>query len=203
MHLLIGIRAGWRHEPIGKRGITHFTEHLIFEGNEKYPEPDGFAGKYGVEPTGKTVFENTLFFFTAHKEDWKEILKMFLSIIFHPSLDKRFDEIKDHEILTAITEETDYTPWELAYQWAYNLVFQTDFRKSLGTKKDIAGLTYKDIKEWHTKYYHMQNAFLLLNGNVDEAEVLEILEDVSPPEDGDIPSVQSVQWEFTCREIEI
>ena len=39
-YVKIGIRAGWRHEVDGIRGISHFLEHAVFLGNSSYPSPD-------------------------------------------------------------------------------------------------------------------------------------------------------------------
>ena len=201
VHALIGIKVGWRHEPEGKKSINHLIEHLIFEGNKDYPEPDDFAKRYGVELNGMTLCENILFYFTAKREDWKEILKMFLSIIFYPSFSKRFEEIKQNEILTAVVQESDYTPWELAYEWAHNLVFKTDFRKSLGVKKDIESITIDDVKNWHRRYFHMQNSFIVLNGDVEKEEVNNLISKMNLPNEGATPEIQYVLWKERCKKI--
>ena len=201
VNVLIGIKVGWRHEPEGKKGISHFTEHLIFEGNENYPEPDNFAKSYGIEIDGMTLFENTLFYFTAKKENWKDIFEMLLSIIFYPSLSKKFKEIKENEILTAIIQESDYTPWELAYEWAHNLVFETDFRKSLGTKENLNLIEVNDVKEWHKKYYHTENSFIVVNGDVEKEEVKNLISKMNLPDKGEKPEIQHVFWKEKCKKI--
>ena len=77
VYVNIGLKVGWRHEPEGKKGISHFLEHLIFEGNNDYPNPDNFAKKYGVEINGMTLFENTLFISQPKKKIGKKYLRCF------------------------------------------------------------------------------------------------------------------------------
>jgi len=41
---MVWYRVGAADEPVGKSGIAHFLEHLMFKGTEAVP--DGFAGLY-------------------------------------------------------------------------------------------------------------------------------------------------------------
>lgn len=196
VHCIIGIRTGWRHEPPGRRGITHFLEHGIFLGNQKYPVPDEEAHRYGVEINGMTLPEHTLFYFTSFKEDYARILELFLSIIFHPELDERkLEEEKRKAIITAIVQESDYPPWELAYAWAENLVFSWDFKLSLGTEEDLNSMGAGELREWHSRYYHRKNCFLIIYGDVKDSEVDNIISRAHIKSEGEIPSPFLISWE--------
>jgi len=196
VHCVIGIRAGWRHEPPGRRGITHFLEHGIFLGNKKYPDPDEEAHRYGVEINGITLPEHTLFYFTSLKEDYPRILQCLLSIIFHPDLEEeKLEEEKKKAILTAIVQESDYTPWELAYAWAENLVFSWDFKLSLGTEEDLNSMGARELREWHSEYYHQRNCFLIIYGDVKDTEVDTIIAGAHIKSEGEIPSPFLIPWE--------
>jgi predicted Zn-dependent peptidase len=37
------IRAGYRFDPLVRPGLSHFSEHMIFHGSEKYPSKDALA----------------------------------------------------------------------------------------------------------------------------------------------------------------
>ena len=195
VHCIIGIRAGWRHEPPGRRGITHFLEHGIFLGNEEYPNPDEVAHRYGVEINGITLPEHTLFYFTSLKEDYPRILQCLLSIIFHPDLEEeKLEEEKKKAILTAIVQESDYTPWELAYAWGENLVFNWDFKLSLGREEDLVPMGTRELREWHSKYYHQENCFMLIFGDVKDREIDNIIAKARIKSDGEIPSPFLIPW---------
>lgn len=195
VHAVIGIKAGWRDEEPGKRGISHFLEHATFLGNSEYPSPDKEVGKYGVQLDGMTLPEHTLFLFTSHAREFTKILSLFLSLIFQPDFNEnRLEKEKKEKIITAVIQESDLTPWELAEEWARNLLFNWNFLLSLGTEKDIKSLSREDLTIRHKKYYHDLNSFIVVYGNIEDEEIVECIRDVDIPLSGEIPRVAEVNW---------
>jgi predicted Zn-dependent peptidase len=195
VHAIIGVKTGWRHEEVGKRGITHFLEHAVFLGNSNHPSPDIEAAEYGVQLHGMTLPEHTLFWFTSTKEDFAEVFKLFLSLIFHPDFDKdKIERERKDKITPAVVHESNYTPWELAYEWAKNLTFDWDFRLSLGKETDIASLTKENLEAWHERYYNLLNSFLVIHGNINESNVAKLVENANIPLSGESPFHFEIQW---------
>lgn len=200
VNIIIGVDIGFRNEPPGKRGITHLLEHVIFLGNESHPDPDSEVGKFGIYLNGMTLPEKTLFFFTSLKEDFSKIFEIFLDIIFNPSFDKeKILKEKGHSIITAIVNEEDYTPWELSFEWCQNLIFNWDFRYSLGTKEDLIKIDENVLKEWHKNYFTYDNSFVLINGDVDEKNLDNLINKYLKNKTGLRPSF--VNYDFKEKEI--
>lgn len=196
VHAVIGIKTGWRNEKAGKRGITHFLEHAIFLGNKDYPSPDSEVAKYGVSLEGMNIPEHTLFFFTSSKEDFNKIFSLFLSLIFHPEFhEDKLKKEKEENIITAVNKEVDFAPWELAYEWARNLVFDWDFMLGAGTEEDIELLTKKDLATWHKRYYHALNSFIVIHGDIQENKVAKLIESTGIPLSGEVPSLNEIHWD--------
>ncbi len=169
-HVLISLNVGWRHEPEGLRGISHFLEHAVFLGNEEHENPDAEVARYGVVLNGETNAERTIFSFTSLPEDAEEILKIFLSIILNPGFpEEKLEEERESKIIPAVVNEEDYQPWELAYEWARNLLFDWDFRYSMGTEEELRKMDSKMLKSWHRRYYHPNNMVILSNQQFDIA----------------------------------
>ncbi len=184
---LLSVNVGWSHEPPGMEGLSHFLEHAIFLGNEMHPEPDNESGRFGVMLNGETLPDRTIFFFNSLSENAEEILDLLLSIVFKPSFpEDKVREEKKSKIMPAIVKESDFTPWELAYQWAKNLIFQWDFRKSMGTLESLEGLGIEELKEWHAKYYSSSNAVLLISSPLDV--------EIDIPRGGEIPVRRSINY---------
>jgi len=195
VHIIIGIRAGWRHERPGERGITHLLEHAIFLGNDRHPTPDSEAAEYGVSLGGMSLPECTLFCFTSRKEAFAKILPTLLSLIYHPAFDHdKLEKEKDEKIITAVNQEADFTPWELAHEWAKNLLFNWDFMSSLGTEDELKLITKRDLQDWHRQCYHSENSFVVVHGDVRGDEVAKLVEDAEIPESGEIPEPRKVNW---------
>ncbi len=185
---LLSVNVGWSHEPHGKEGISHFLEHALFLGNEKYPDPDDTTSKYGVILNGQTLPERTVFYFSAIREDAPDIIDVLLSLVFEPRfLEEKVYEEKKSKIIPAIVKESDYYPWELAYEWAKNMVFEWDFRSSMGTEHSLDNMGIHEIEEWHRKYYHGANATLLLSESLDL--------NISAPNTGSLPKRQRKKYE--------
>lgn len=195
VHTIIGIKTGWRHEVEGKRGITHFLEHAIFLGNNNHPSPDIETEKYGVQLNGMTNPEHTLFWFTSTREDFQDVFKLCLSLIFHPDFNEnKIEKEKQTKILPAVVHETDFTPWELANEWAMNLIFDWDFLLSLGKEEDINSLTKEDLGIWHKKYYGSLNSFIVTNGRIQKNEVVRLVEEADVPFAVDTPFPSGRRW---------
>ncbi len=184
--VLLSVNVGWSHEPPGRRGISHFLEHAIFLGNEKYPEPDRETAKYGVILNGETIEDRTVFFFTAMKEDVSRIIDILLSLVFNPSFpEDKLQEEKMSKIIPAVVKESDYYPWELAYEWARNLIFNWDFRYSMGTEEELKNMGIEELRDWHRRYYHAENSLVVLSEPVH-------FEDLEIPASGKMPQRQLV-----------
>lgn len=196
VHTIIGIKTGWRHEKVGKRGITHFLEHAIFLGNDDYPSPDNEVAKYGVSLEGMAMPEHTIFFFTSSKDDFAKNFTLLLSLIYQPKFDEeKLNKEKEEKILTTINQESNFTPRELAHEWAKNILFNWDFMSSLGTEEELMSITKGDLEDWHRKYYHAQNSFIVIYGDVRKDEVIKLIERAEVPLNGEIPEPTKINWD--------
>ncbi|MBC7194981.1 MAG: insulinase family protein [Caldisericia bacterium] len=194
VHAIIGIKSGWCHEIPKKRGITHFLEHAIFLGNRIYPFPDDETQKYGIFLNGMTLPEETIFFFTSYKDYLEDALSLLISLIFYPDFNEKVYEERDESIITAVYNENDFTSWELSLEWAKNLIFNWDFRLSLGTKEDLNEMSIEDLKDWHKKFYHFDNSFIMLYGDFSLDKIDEIIKKSNIPKGGEFPTQNKIYW---------
>ncbi len=195
-NILLTVNVGWSHEPMGKRGISHFLEHSIFLRSEECPEPDAEVAKYGVSLNGETQPDRTIFFFSSLPEDAEEVLEILLSLIYSPSFSpEKVEEEKESKIIPAVVKESDYAPWELAYEWARNLIFEWDFRYSMGTEEELRGIGIEELREWHKRYYNKHNSVVLIPKGIE-------FPDVEIPEGGIKPEVQEIKYEEREKVIE-
>ncbi len=173
VNVLLSVDVGWIHEPVGKRGISHFLEHALFLGNDAHPEPDEEAARYGVFINGKTMENRTIFYFASLEENVQTILELLLSLVLNPSFSEdNVLEERDSKIIPAVVKESDYYPWELAYEWARNLIFEWDFRYSMGTPGELGKMGIEDLRNWHSKYYCQTNMSLVISKSLEVEELV-------------------------------
>ena len=39
----LGVGAGFLFEPLSQQGLSHFLEHMLFQGTDKYPDTDEYS----------------------------------------------------------------------------------------------------------------------------------------------------------------
>jgi len=178
----VGVRLGWRHELPQQQGIVHFLEHVHYLGSIRYPDIDAETARYGVEINGPTLAEGTIFSFTSFKEDLPHLLRVLLDMVYHPRLETVEQERK--VILGSVSDESDYTPWEWARLKADDLLFRTNEVGCLGSKHTISNIRLEDLVEWQRSFYHAENSFLVVVGDLGELQIPRIEETIA---EADIP----------------
>lgn len=85
------VKTGSRSETAKENGISHFLEHFLFKGSQKYPSPmaiteliDGFGGEMNAS-TGK---EATQFYIKTRYVHLPIIFEVLTDMLQHPLLDK-------------------------------------------------------------------------------------------------------------------
>lgn len=86
-------------DPNDRPGFAHFTEHLLFNGNKKYPEPNNlndFVAKHSGHANAWTATEHSNYFFDIDADFFDDALDrfvhMFVEPLFSPSALKREQE---------------------------------------------------------------------------------------------------------------
>ncbi len=190
------VRCGWRHEVPGKRGISHFLEHAILSGGKSHCPRQVDPIRYGTILNGVTKPEHVEFCFSAKKKYALDVMRTLMSLVFHLDLDENgLSRIREFEIAPAVVQESDYTAWELAEEWAGNLVFDWDFRSSLGTEADIVGIQSRELVDWHTRYYHGANTSINTSGDLSKEDVERIIQDADVSDKGENPVVSRIKWD--------
>ena len=83
--LTVGV--GYLSEPLELGGLAHFTEHMVFMGNEKYPDENSwgaFLAERGGADNGETDAEHTAFYFDVQPSALKEALDRFAQFFVAP-----------------------------------------------------------------------------------------------------------------------
>jgi insulysin len=83
------VGVGSFSEPEEILGLAHFLEHMLFLGNEAYPEEDGFAyflAERGGSSNAFTTDEHTNFYFEVASESFEEALEFWSHFFIDPLL---------------------------------------------------------------------------------------------------------------------
>ena len=167
----IWYKVGSVYEPPGLTGISHFLEHLMFKGTKNLK--DGEFSKI-VASGGGSENAFTSFDYTGYYQKWgKQNLETSLRLEAERMTNLLFSndsvEKERQVVLEERTLRVDDSPKGMAYEKLQQLAYSgTPYGSSIiGSREDISSISISDLKNWYSKYYHPNNATIVIVGDVD------------------------------------
>lgn len=170
-------RVGSRNEQMGKTGLSHLCEHLMFKGT-KTLKPEEFSQiiqQNGGMDNAFTESDFTDYFETINKDHLDVPIRLEADRManFEP---KDFDKEK-HVVLEERRLRTDDNPEdaldELVRAQAY--LAHPYHWPVIGWFHDVDGLTLDDALAYHKIYYSPQNALIVAVGDFNADQVLKTI----------------------------
>jgi len=168
--VFLNVKVGSNHEPAEIAGISHFIEHMLFEGTKK--RPDSFAisneiEKYGGELNAATSNERTFFYAKVPAKRFGLALDVISDIACNPIFSDKLIEKEKGIVVDEIKMINDQPRF---YQWI--LFENTLFRKHpagrpiYGKIETVENLSRDKILEYYNRHYVAENMTLLVVGGV-------------------------------------
>ncbi len=89
----IDVGVGSFDNPLGREGIAHFLEHVLFLGNKKYPDTKGFSdflNQHGGYNNAYTSSKNTNYHFTVNSAYLEEALDRLSQFFISPLFSEKY-----------------------------------------------------------------------------------------------------------------
>jgi zinc protease len=178
---IIWYRVGSRNEEIGQTGKSHFLEHMLFKGTERYKKGDidMITLKNGGANNAFTWLDFTAYYFTFASDRWQAALEIEADRMRNTTFAE--DEFASEK--QVVEEELSIGldgPWEALE----NEVWATAFRQhpyhwpTVGWLDDLESATGADMKAYYDKWYHPQNATVIIVGDFNTEETIEKIEEL-------------------------
>ncbi len=173
----IWYRVGAKDEPIGKSGLTHLLEHMMFKGTSKYG-PSEFSKiiqRYGGTDNAYTTKDYTAYF-TLLASDRIEIsidleADRMCNLILDPKEMLSERNVVMEERRLSYEDDPENSLYEEVVAAAFKVhPYQ---RPIIGWMSDIENIDRDDLYEFYKTYYSPQNAFILIVGDVKADEIIE------------------------------
>jgi zinc protease len=172
---IIWYRVGSRNEELGQTGKSHFLEHMLFKGTERFRkgEIDLITLQNGGANNAFTWLDFTAYYFTFASDRWQVALEIEANRMRHTSFAQEEFESEKQVVEEELRIGLD-GPWEALE----NEVWATAFRQhpyhwpTVGWLDDLEAATAADMKAYYDKWYHPQNATLVLVGDFNSEELL-------------------------------
>jgi zinc protease len=174
-------KVGSRNEVLGKTGLSHLLEHLMFRGTEKYG-PKVFSRliqQAGAHNNAFTSKDYTAYFETGPKGSLRLFLELEADRMRNLKLDEELFRTEQQVVveerrlrteddpINSLYEETVATAYKAhPYQWPI-----------IGWMHDVSTLTLADLRHHYNLYYQPNNATLVVVGDIEPAAVLKDIQE--------------------------
>jgi predicted Zn-dependent peptidase len=183
-------RTGSRDEGPGQEGLSHFLEHLLFKGTERYSAIDiseRFDGM-GAAANAATSKESTHIharFLDEHTEDAFDLMaEMMLGPTF-PEIDS------EREVVLEEIAMYEDEPSDRVHDFLSEAIYGDHplGRRVLGAADVIASIPIPKIAEYHRNRYVGDNLVIAAAGHVDHSNIVKLAERLLEPPEGTVPGV--------------
>jgi len=181
----VWIGAGSRLEPLELGGISHFIEHLIFKGSDKYSASDiaHIFDDMGAEPNASTSKEHTLVNARLLDADLDQALEVIAGMVARPTF---ADLDQEREVVLEEVAMYEDSPPELIHDDLAEVVFGEHplGRPIIGHYDTLAALHLDTVREYHGAHYVNPGIVIAAAGSVDHDHLCDLAGAHFSPEPG-------------------
>jgi zinc protease len=185
---MLAYKVGSCDEDKSFTGLAHYLEHLLFKGTKKLKpgDIDRITFRTGGSNNAYTSHDMTAYHFTLPAGRWKAALEVEADRMRNVIINKEYEFDKEKGAVIAELARGEDTPWDLEYKAILPRLFGKGHpygHPVIGERKHVADANEKVIKDYYDRWYHPNNASLILVGGFDANEALKEIKKLF----GDIP----------------
>lgn len=169
------IGAGSRYEEPAENGISHFIEHLLFKGSDRFSarEIAEIFDSFGGELNAATAREYTVVHARFLDEHLEDALDVVADMVLRPS----FTEVDlEREVVVEEINMYEDSPSELIADYLTESIFDGHplGKSVLGTLDVIGSVPIDLIQAYHKAHYTLPNMVVAAAGNVDHGALVDL-----------------------------
>ncbi len=173
------VRTGSRSETNKENGISHFLEHFLFKGTQKFPSAmaiteliDGIGGEMNAN-TGK---EHTQYYIKAHHSALPLIFEVLTDMLQQPLLDKEEMEREKGVIVEEINMYRDMPRSQVGTNLE-ELMWQGDplGRDIAGSPEIVRKFTRQMFQSYLDRHYQTGNMLIGISGKYDRSALNKLI----------------------------
>lgn len=199
---MVWYRNGSADDPLGKSGIAHFLEHLMFKGTKAHPQGEfsEMIADFGGQENAFTANDYTAYF--------QRVAKEHLAVCMEYEADRMKNLVLSDEVVAperdVVLEErrmrTDSDPSDQLNEAVQAALFTHHpyGKPIIGWAHEIESLDRNDALAYYDRFYTPENAILVVAGDVVPDEVIGLARRIYGP----IPARGAPPKRFRPREPE-
>ncbi len=186
--------VGARYEPDAISGASHFIEHMLFKGSERFPNAqtisEAIEGVGGVLDAA-TDKEITVYSAKVASQHFDLAMRLITDMIRRPLMEAEEVEKERGVIIEELNMYRD-SPAD----WVNVLADETMWpgqplgREVAGTRETVTALSRETLLDYKTRHYTPSNLVVSIAGNVSHEQVMDALDTLL----GDWPAADAPGW---------
>lgn len=174
MHM-IWYKVGGADDPIGKSGLAHYLEHLMFKGTKKFKDVPATIGGIGGQFNAGTSADFTVYYELVQKKDLSLAMEIEADRMRNLNITDEAAEKERNIVLEERKMRIDNSPREILKEEMESAFYRNNYGRSVaGWENEINSLNKDDALSFYNKYYYPNNVVLVIVGDVDINEALSL-----------------------------
>lgn len=175
----IWYKVGAVDEKIGKSGLSHALEHMMFKGTNTVPSGEFTrrVSAMGGTLNAYTTATETVYHENTAKEHLPKLLEMEADRMVNLNFSNK-DFINEMKVIREERRESveDNPMGSMYEQMLYRAYNKPSNRTTvIGKMRDLHRLTAQDLRAWYKKWYVPNNATIVIVGDVDAKQTIELV----------------------------
>jgi len=177
---LVLVNSGSYNEGKGYEGLTHFLEHMLFDGNERFSREELRKNfdRFGLYVNAFTREDYTAYFFSGPDKNWKEGIYLLYLMLFKSTFpDKEFE--KEKKVVLEEMFQDRSREFNIVKEKIDSVLYKgTNYSHPvIGHENTIKNLDKEKLIEFYKKFYVPNNMLIFARGDIDENEFLKFIEE--------------------------
>lgn len=172
----LSVGVGSSQDPLERPGLAHYTEHMLFLGNAKYPEEEGFChflDSHGGKRNAFTMNDRTVYMFSIANEGFHEGLDRFAHFFISPNFTSSGLQRECKAIHQEYCKNLPDDNWRMLHVKKSLCNQEHPFHGfSMGNLDTLGNVTHEEIKKWYDDNYsaNLMRLCVYSNQSLDELE---------------------------------
>jgi zinc protease len=172
---MVWYRVGSIDETIGRTGVSHVLEHMMFKGTRSRG-PGEFSrtiARAGGRDNAFTSRDYTAYHQRLHRDQLAIALELEADRMANLALNQEEFEKELRVVMEERRQRTEDNPQSLLYEqlMASAMLAEPSRNPIIGWMSDLQQLTLQDVSAWYETWYAPNNATLVVAGDVDPQQV--------------------------------
>lgn len=171
--VMVGV--GSRYETPAINGISHFLEHMVFKGTEKYPttEEVNTIERAGGLQNAYTDIDITNYHNKVLGEDWELALDINKELALHPRLEQVYVD-RERDVILEEMKRYDDEPAAKVGEAFHSLMYPNSKlgMRIIGEVDSLKSSDATTLRDYHTAWYKPEKMVVVLAGKISDMNAI-------------------------------